>query len=105
MSIYLVEENVAPDLSCNEELCLLYLFSASVRESMLKIRKNIADEEKLGISHELIRILPLLLQKYRGKYSGNSKHLIEILSLVDCINFQTYADLRKIPVCNFMLNF
>ncbi len=100
MGVYLIvslEENGASYLSCNQELCLLYLFSASVRESM----SNIRDDEKMRISQELIKILPLLLQKYRGKYSGTSKHLIEILSLVDCIDFQTYVDLRKIHVRTF----
>lgn len=93
MSAY--DESDPVSLTPEEDLCLLYLFSSSIDQSLLDAKKRRAvEEEVLRITRELIKILPLLLKKYKNTFTGNYKNLMETISLIKNMDFQVYMDLR-----------
>ena len=92
-------ENDPAFLSPEEDLCLLYLFSASIELHMSdSSRKKSYQEERSTITRELIKILPLLLKKYKNSFTGNNKRLMETLALFEHMDLQVYLDLRMYSV-------
>jgi hypothetical protein len=103
--VSLFDESDPTALNPQEDLCLLYLFSSSISQSLNDSKKKRAlEEERLSITRELIKTLPLLLKKYKNKFTGNYKHLMETLSLIEQMDLQVYMDLRMHKVLFFNFN-
>lgn len=93
--VTLYDEQNPACLSPQEDLCLLYLFSSSISQCFNDSnRKKDQEVESLNITRELIKILPILLKKYKNSFTGNYKSLMETISLIDHMDFQVYLDLR-----------
>ena len=100
--VSLFDQSDPAALSPQEDLCLLYLFSSSLSQSLNDAKKRrSAEEENVSITRELIKTLPLLLKKYKNTFSGNYKNLMETLSLIKHMDLQVYMDLRMHKVTFF----
>ena len=93
--VSLFDESDPAALSPQEDLCLLYLYSSSLSQSLNDAKKKrTIEEERISITRELIKTLPLLLKKYKNTFTGNYNNLMTTLSLIQHMDLQVYMDLR-----------
>lgn len=79
-------------LTPEQETCLVYLFSAS---ATVFTEKSHRDEDSMpSLTRGLIKLLPILMRKYKNNFTEDMAKLSEIVRLVRIMDFEMYIKLR-----------